>query len=86
MISEEFPGNSLSAINESLASTVDGIEVDVRMSKDGVLFLYHGDTLEEYIDHFGISENYTWNQLSSVLYKNTTENLVLLDDFLSMVE
>lgn len=46
LTSNEFPGNSLSAIQDALSSTVDGIEVDVRISKDGVLFLYHGDTLE----------------------------------------
>jgi len=38
LTSDEFPGNSLSAIKESLSSTVDGLEVDVRMSKDGVYF------------------------------------------------
>ncbi len=37
LISDKFPGNSLSAITESLSSTVDGTEVGVRMSKDGVL-------------------------------------------------
>ncbi len=42
LISDKFPGNSLSAITESLSSTVDGTEVDVRMSKDGVLILNHG--------------------------------------------
>ncbi len=84
-VSESFPGNSLSAIEEALASTVDGIEVDVRISKDGMLFLYHGDTLEEYTNDFGIPENYDWNQLSDIQYKNTKEKLVSLDEFLSRV-
>ena len=85
LISDEYPGNSLSAITESLSSTVDGIEVDVRMSKDGVLFLYHGDTLEEITDHQGIPELYDWSYLSQVKYKNTEEKLVSLDDFFTLV-
>lgn len=85
MISGDFPGNSLSAITESLSSTVDGIEVDIRMSKDGVLFLYHGDTLNEYTDHQGMPESYNWSYLSQVKYKQTSENLLSLEDFFSIV-
>lgn len=85
LLSDEFPGNSLSAIQEALSSTVDGIEVDVRLSKDGVLFLYHGDTLEEYTNQNGIPEQHEWSYLSTVTYKNTEEKLVSLDDFLSIV-
>jgi FAD/FMN-containing dehydrogenase/glycerophosphoryl diester phosphodiesterase len=85
LTSDEFPGNSLSAITESLSSTVDGIEVDVRMSKDGVLFLYHGDTLEEYTDHQGIPEDYDWLYLSKVNYKDTEDKLISLDEFFAIV-
>lgn len=85
LTSDEFPGNSLSAITESLSSTVDGIEVDVRMSKDGVLFLYHGDTLEEYTDHHGIPEECDWHYLSKVKYKQTEEKLISLDEFFTIV-
>ncbi len=85
LTSDDFPGNSLSAITETLSSTVDGIEVDVRMSKDGKLFLYHGDTLEEYTDHQGIPENYDWSYLSQVKYKDSDEKLISLDDFFSIV-
>jgi glycerophosphoryl diester phosphodiesterase len=85
LTSDEFPGNSLSAITESLSSTVDGIEVDVRMSKDGVLFLYHGDTLEEYTDNQGIPEDYDWSHLSQVKYKQTEEKLISLHEFFTIV-
>ncbi len=85
LTSDDFPGNSVSAIQQTLSSTVDGIEIDVRMSKDGALFLYHGDTLEEYTDHQGIPESYDWSHLSEIKYKNTEEKILLLDDFLTMV-
>ena len=85
LTSDKFRGNSLSAIQESLSNTVDGIEVDVRISKDGVLFLYHGDTLEQYTDRHGTPENHDWSYLAQVKYKNTEEKLVRLDDFFTIV-
>jgi glycerophosphoryl diester phosphodiesterase len=85
LTSDTFPANSWSAIEESLASTIGGIEVDVRISKDGVLFLYHGDTLDEYTNQQGIPESYDWLYLSQVKYKNTEEKLVSLDEFLATV-
>src|ERR1700722_3083865 len=47
LVSGEFSGNTWEAIQEALSSYVDGIEVDVRLSKDGVPFLYHSELLEE---------------------------------------
>lgn len=85
LISRKFQGNSFSAIREAVASTVDGIEVDVRMSKDGVLFLYHGETLEESTDHNGIPEHCTWQELLRARYKNNNEHLVKLETFLDYV-
>ena len=81
-----FPGNSFESIQDALNSSVDGIEVDVRTSKDGVLFLYHGNQLEDYTDGFGIPENHNWSELSKLVLKKTEQwHLVRLDDFLSMV-
>ncbi len=85
LVSHDFPGNSLSAVTQCLASTVDGIKVDVRQSKDGVLFLYHGARLEEYTKGKGIPEHHNWSDLAQVTYKNSDEHLLLLDDFLNRV-
>jgi FAD/FMN-containing dehydrogenase len=85
LTSEDFPGNSLSAVTEALATTVDGIEVDVRMSADGILFLYHGEDLAEYTDHQGKPESYDWSYLSKVKYKRTEEKLLSLEEFFKIV-
>ena len=42
LTSDKFPGNSLSAVLQTLNTKVGGIEVDIRLSKDNVLFLFHG--------------------------------------------
>lgn len=39
--SENFPGNTIAAVHDSLKSGADGIEVDVQLSKDGMVVLYH---------------------------------------------
>ena len=83
--SDEFPGNSLSAVIQTLDTSVDGIEVDVRMSKDSILFLYHGDILEQYTNLKGVTEDFDWSFLKDAKYMGTKEKLLLLDDFLSLV-
>ena len=85
LVSDDFPGNSLSALRQCLATQVDGIEVDVRLSKDGILFLYHGDKLEDYTDQQGIPEDYDWAFLAQVSYKGTQDKLISLDEFFNLV-
>lgn len=41
----EAPENTWSAFEKALAYPIDGIELDVQLSADGVPFLYHDDTL-----------------------------------------
>jgi len=42
----QAPENSLSGIREALAKGVQGVEIDVQMTKDGVIVLNHDDTLK----------------------------------------
>jgi len=42
----QTPENSLSGIREALAKGVQGVEIDVQMTKDGVIVLNHDDTLK----------------------------------------
>lgn len=41
-----FPANSLKSIKKAIADGADGVEVDVQMSKDSVLYLFHDDRLQ----------------------------------------
>ncbi|MBN8523219.1 MAG: hypothetical protein J0M23_05145 [Rickettsiales bacterium] len=86
LVSGDFPGNSFESVQEALNSSVDGIEVDVRTSRDGVLFLYHGNQLEEYTNGSGIPEHHDWSKLSKLVYKGTEQSrLMTLDAFFSIV-
>jgi glycerophosphoryl diester phosphodiesterase len=85
LTSKKFQGNSLEAIQNALMSYVDGIEVDVRLSKDGIPFLYHAETLEEATNGFGKPEDYKWEQLKLLSYKNNNQKLLTLTDLFNLV-
>lgn len=58
-----FPENSLSAIKESIRIGVDIIEIDVKVSKDGIPFLMHDRTLDRTTTGEGDPEELTWDEL-----------------------
>jgi glycerophosphoryl diester phosphodiesterase len=43
---KEYPGNTLPAIKSAFELGVDGVEIDVRVSKDGVVVLIHDSSLK----------------------------------------
>lgn len=44
---EEYPENTLEAFDAAVAMGVEGIETDVRLSRDGKLILFHGRLIPE---------------------------------------
>lgn len=46
--SAEFPENTRAAFAAALAAKVDGIELDVRLSRDGIPLICHDDTLARF--------------------------------------
>lgn len=62
----KFPENSLAAIKESIRIGVDIIEIDVKVSKDGVPFLMHDRTLDRTTTGKGDPEVLTWDELQQL--------------------
>jgi glycerophosphoryl diester phosphodiesterase len=58
-----YPENSLKAIEESIKLGVDIIEIDVKVSKDGVPFLMHDHTMDRTTTGKGDPELLTWEEL-----------------------
>lgn len=86
LISENHQGNTFQALQEGLASYVDALEIDVRLSKDKVPFLYHAQTLQEATDGVGVPEEYTWSQLQKFSYKNENSSKIMsLEEVLILV-
>ena len=61
------PENSLPAVYHAITMGVDGVEVDVMLSKDGILTLMHDSTIDRnVVGHTGKVADYTWSQLRSM--------------------
>ena len=58
-----YPENSIDAIREAIRLKVDIIEIDVKVSKDGVPFLMHDRTMDRTTNGKGDPEQLTWEEL-----------------------
>jgi glycerophosphoryl diester phosphodiesterase len=61
-----YPENSLKAIQESIKQGVDIIEIDVKVSKDGIPFLMHDRTMDRTTNGKGDPEELTWEELQKL--------------------
>jgi glycerophosphoryl diester phosphodiesterase len=59
----KFPENSVGAIKEAIRLKVDIVEIDVKVSKDGVPFLMHDRTMDRTTTGKGDPELFTWEEL-----------------------
>ncbi len=80
-----YHDNSEEAIDLALSlPSLNGVEMDVRMSKDGTLWLYHENHLEASTDGIGCVAELSDQELEEVHYKSIhQENLVRLDHILT---
>lgn len=61
--SKEAPENTLEAYAAAMDLGADGVEIDVRRSKDGVLYLFHDDTLDRETNGSGKVKDVTYYEL-----------------------
>lgn len=84
--SEYYPENTLSSFAAGVDMGADGIETDVQMSKDGVLMIYHDDTMDEKTGFQGSIADYTYEELRAARVKNEKygreDCLMTFEDFL----
>jgi glycerophosphoryl diester phosphodiesterase len=81
-----YPENSLGAIEESIRSGVDIVELDVKVSMDGIPFLMHDRTLDRTTNGTGDPEQFTWQELQQLKIVDkgiqTTFNIPSLEEAL----
>lgn len=85
--SEYAPENTLSSFYLGQLQGANGIETDVQKTKDGVLVLFHDDTLDRVSDMQGRLCDFTWDELKNVkIYGSCTtgfyDRIVTLREFL----
>lgn len=84
--SSYYPENTLSAFYAGVFMGADGVETDVQRTKDGVLVLFHDDTLERVTNGTGRVSDHTYAELQELTVKNPAgdrfDKIVSLQDFL----
>jgi glycerophosphoryl diester phosphodiesterase len=85
-----YPENSLKAIQESIRLGVDIIEIDVKVSSDGIPFRMHDRTMDRTTTGKGDPEELTWEELQklSILNKGkkTSYKIPSLEEALELAD
>jgi glycerophosphoryl diester phosphodiesterase len=73
----KYPNNTLEAIEPVIGIGADGTEMDVQMTKDSVLILFHDETLDgrTRCDGFGAPYDYKWSEIKDCYYNTLVENI-----------
>ena len=81
--------NSLDSIQNAIEAGADGIEFDIRHTKDGVPFLLHDSTLERVVDQTDSScpykekvKNLKWNEIVTNCRLKDGQELITLESLL----
>ena len=85
-----YPENSLKAIQESIKLGVDIVEIDVKVSKDGIPFLMHDRTMDRTTTGKGDPEELTWEELQKLSIvdkgKKTSYKIPSLEEALELAD
>ncbi len=82
--SEYCPENTMLSFYTGLYMGANGIETDVRRTKDGTLVLFHDDTLTRVTGEEGAAEDFTFDELLqfNVTKDGLSDKIVRFEDFL----
>ena len=87
-IASSYPMNSYESIMNCINLGTDGTEIDVQMTKDGVLVVFHDSELSSKTDLKGVVNSMTWEELKNAHYDEmpyATYSLVSLDQIFANI-
>lgn len=87
--SDLFPENTMSAFEQAVNSSFEGIETDVQMTIDGELLLLHDDKINRTSNGKGVLRNMTFKEARQYNYNNKmdiTEQIPTLDSLLTLLD
>lgn len=64
------PTNTLTSIKECISLGADGSELDVQLTKDSVLIVFHDSNLKENTDKEGVINELNWSEIKGANYTN----------------
>ncbi len=68
--SEHATENTLEAFRAAFLLGADGNEIDIRMTRDGVLVVFHDDMLDRHLFAYGDVCDYTWDELQRFRWRD----------------
>ena len=82
--SEYTPENTFLAFYTGIYMGANGIETDVQMTKDGILVLFHDDTITRLTGKDGAIADYTLEELRQFTFEHNqyTDKIVVFEEFL----
>lgn len=80
-----IPENSMKAFEEAIKKGV-AIELDVRLSKDGRVVVFHDDSLKRMCGVDAAVSDFTYEQLSAFRLKDTDEQIPLFSQVLKLIK
>jgi len=85
VVNEQIPENSMMAIDEAVKRGYYMVEVDVRLSKDGVLITHHDSDFKRYYGNDRLVAEMTWEEIE-VLTGNSGQKVLKLETVLAHCE
>lgn len=79
------PGNSIEGIDSAIALGADGVELDVQVTADGELILFHDKLLDRLTNGSGFVRDYTFDQLRRDVRLANNEPIPILSEGLEVV-
>ncbi len=74
----QYPGNTMESVQEVLKIGADGSEVDVQITKDSVLVLFHNEVLEGRTSCAGQIFDYNWSEIEDCTYSGLHAEVKLI--------
>jgi hypothetical protein len=68
--SEHAMENTLEAFRATFLLGGDGNEIDIRLTRDGVLVVFHDDMLDRHLEAYGDVGDYTWAELRQFRFRD----------------
>ena len=84
-----FPMNSIQSLTEVLKKGADGTEMDLQLTKDNQLVLFHSIRLEDASNGNGLVRNKNWEDIKNVDYTYplfTKTKLISIEDFFNQIK
>lgn len=83
-----YPTNTMESIHACLEEGADGSEMDVQLTKDGVLVAFHDEDLSENTNLSGRINSHNWDEIKGAYYTNIPflkYKLISLDELFSSI-